>query len=201
MSKPKSQTKRKRRGGPKTPDGSAQARRTSAVILEVLAGVMGPGDAAQVLGVSGAQYYKIEARALEGLVKACEARPRRGRVHTAESELSQLRKDHAKLERECARLQSLVRVLQRAAGVKVGKAKQKDKGGAKVGGKAKRKRKPTVRALRLAKELRENDEQSKQAQGGAGGAGGSNHAGGGGSSATTGAGGAASTAASERERT
>jgi hypothetical protein len=164
MSESKSKTKRKRRGGPKTPDGSAQARRTSAVILEVLAGVMTPIEAGQALGVSGAQYYKVEARALEGLVKACEARPRRGRVRTAESELSLLRKEHAKLQRECTRLQSLVRVLQRAAGVKASKPKRASKSGSKAGGKAKRKRKPTVRALRLAKELRDNAGQGEQAQ-------------------------------------
>ena len=168
MSESKSKPQRKRRGGPKAPDGSAQARRTSAVILEVLAGVMGPGDAAEMLGVSGATYYKVEARALEGLVKACETRPRRGRARTAESELSQLHKEHARLQRECTRLQSLVRVLQRVAGVKTTKVKRAGKG-AKKGGKAKRKRKPTVRALRLAKELRDNTGQGEQARGDVGG--------------------------------
>ena len=156
MSNPKSKPQRKRRGGPKTPEGSVLARRTSAVILEVLAGVMGPGEAAEVLGVSGAQYYKVEARALEGLVQACETRPRRGRVQTAESALSRLQQEHDRLGRECTRLQSLVRVLQRAAGVKT-KAPRAGKGGAQKGGrKARQKRKPTVRALRLAKELRDN---------------------------------------------
>ena len=134
MNESKSKPKRKRRGGPKTPEGSAQARRTSAVILEVLAGVMGPSEGAEALGVSGATYYKVEARALEGLVKACETRPRRGRTRTVESELSQLRKEHAKLGRECTRLQSLVRVLQRAAGIKGTGAKRAPKG-AKTGGK------------------------------------------------------------------
>lgn len=165
MSEPKRKPPRRRRGGPKTPEGSVQARRTSAVILEVLAGVMGPGEAAQALGVSGAQYYKVEARALEGLVSACEKRPRRGRARTAESELSQLQQEHAKLQRECTRLQSLVRVLQRAAGVKAGPGKKAGKGAPKGGGKAKRKRKPTVRALRLAKELREDTRQGEQAGG------------------------------------
>ena len=153
MSESKSKPQRKRRGGPKTPKGSVEARRTSAVILEVLAGVLGPGEAAEVLGVSGAQYYKVEARALEGLVKGCEARPRRGRVRGAESELSQLRQEHAKLQRECTRLQSLVRVLQRSVGLK---SPAPGQGASKRGRKSRRKRKPTIRALRLAKELREN---------------------------------------------
>lgn len=159
----------RRRGGPKTPDGSARDRRTSAVILKVLTGVMGTADAAAALGVSGAQYYKVEARALEGLVKACETPPRQGRVRTAESALSQLQKEHAKLQRECTRLQSLVRVLQRAAGIKTTKAKRTGKGAPK-GGKAKRKRKPTVRALRLAKQLREDTKQDERARPETGGA-------------------------------
>lgn len=171
MNEMRSKPKRKRRGGPKTPKGGAQARRTSAVILEVLAGVMGPGEAAEVLGVSGATYYKVEARALEGLVSACEKQPRRGRVQTAESALSQLQKEHAKLQRECTRLQSLVRVLQRAAGVTSSKAKRTGNNASKRGGKGKRKRKPTVRALRLAKELRDNTRQGEQAHPETGGAG------------------------------
>jgi transposase len=166
MSESKSKPKRKRRSGPKTPDGSAQARRTSAVILEVLAGVMGPGEAAEMLGVSGATYYKVEARALEGLVQACETRPRRGRARTAQSELSQLQQEHAKLERECTRQQSLVRLLQRAAGVK---AKRSGKG-AQKGAAGKAKRKPSVRALRLAKELRDNTRQGEAVRGDAAGA-------------------------------
>jgi len=169
MSKSDSKAKRKRRGGPKTPEGSAQARRTSAVILEVLAGVMGPGEGAGVLGVSGAQYYKVEARALEGLVKACETRPRRGRTRTAESALSQLQKEHDRLGRECTRLQSLVRVLQRAAGVKT-KVPRAGKGGARKGPGGRAQRKPTVRALRLARELRDNPGQDPAPRGTATGA-------------------------------
>jgi hypothetical protein len=145
---------------------SKEARRLAGVILEVLAGTLGPGEAATALGKTATQYYKLEARALDGLLQACEPRPR-GRQLQPEKELSKLQTAHAKLERECARLQALVRALRKAAGVKMG-AKKKGKGGSegqkegkastKPGQKRRKKpqRKPTVRALRLAAQLKEN---------------------------------------------
>ena len=53
---------------------SRQAQRWAAVILEVLAGVRTPADAAAWLAISVPRYYLWEQRALEGLVAACEPR-------------------------------------------------------------------------------------------------------------------------------
>jgi hypothetical protein len=127
------------------------------VILEVLAGTMTPTSAAEVLGCSPARYYGIEAKALEGMVSACEPRPA-GYVRTPERELEALKKKYAKLERECARYQSLSRAAQRAAGLSAAKVERAKKSPGK------RKRKPTVRALTLAEKLREGDPSEPTAQ-------------------------------------
>ncbi|MCI0484886.1 MAG: hypothetical protein L0Y78_09930 [candidate division NC10 bacterium] len=147
---------------------SAEARQVASVVLEVLGGAVGPAEAATLLGRTPTQYYKLEARALEGLLQACEPRVR-GRQRNPEKELEALAASHRKLERECARLQTLVRVLGRAAGVKrkaePAQTRQGGKKSAGEGGKpgtaAGRKRKrgrknPAVRALLLARQLGEN---------------------------------------------
>ncbi|MFC1482275.1 hypothetical protein ACFL51_00560 [Myxococcota bacterium] len=151
---------------------SAAAKRTASVVLEVLAGSLGPGEGAALLEISAPQYYKVEERALHGLVTACEPRPR-GRVKTAEAELKALQKSHQQLEQECARLQALVRSLSRAAGLSSRRRKQVEAEKGRAGGKAKgrgkastpgakpkrgRKR-PSVRALRHAAKLKENTEE------------------------------------------
>jgi hypothetical protein len=68
---------KQRRDGPHLPaqQASPQARRLAAVILEVLAGLRGPTEAAQAAGVSVPRYYAVEARALQGLLKSCEPLP------------------------------------------------------------------------------------------------------------------------------
>src|SRR5262249_41138761 len=60
-------------------EGSAEAKRLAAAILEALAGVRGPAEVAQALGISLARYYQVETRALGGLLAACEPRRRGGR--------------------------------------------------------------------------------------------------------------------------
>lgn len=125
---------------------SPEARRAAGVVLEVLAGERSPGEAAEALGISPPAYYLLESRALEGLVHGCEPRPK-GRVVTAQSELQALRKQCARLERESARYQALARVAQRTAGVP---AKKKPDSKPAAG---RRKRKPAVRALKLAQRL------------------------------------------------
>ena len=55
---------------------SREAQRVAAAILEVLAGVRTPTEAAAAVGLSVPRYYLWEQRALEGLVRACEPRPR-----------------------------------------------------------------------------------------------------------------------------
>lgn len=71
--------------------GSSEANRTAIVILEVLAGMRSPADAASALGISLVRYYQLEVRALEGFVAALEPRPR-GKQVSAESQLKTLEK-------------------------------------------------------------------------------------------------------------
>ena len=52
---------------------SLEAKRLATAILEVLAGMRTPGQAAQALGMSVMRYYQVEARGVQGLVSACEA--------------------------------------------------------------------------------------------------------------------------------
>jgi len=135
-----------------------EARQRASVILEVLAGTMTPSSAAKVLGCSSARYYGLEAKALEGMVAACEPRPV-GYVKTPERELAKLKKENARLERECSRYQSLCRAAQRAAGISAASVKRAKSGG--------RKRKPTVRALKLAEKLRDGDDSATSTEGAA----------------------------------
>ena len=63
----------KRSKTPQTPPGSREARQLAAVILDVLAGSRTPQQAADTLSLSLPRYYQLEARALAGLIDACEA--------------------------------------------------------------------------------------------------------------------------------
>ena len=55
---------------------SREAKRLAAAILEVLAGVRTPAEAAQALSIPLPRYYHLEVRALHGLLTGCEPRPR-----------------------------------------------------------------------------------------------------------------------------
>ena len=151
---PSSSPKGSRTGAPRLQaDGvSRDARRLAAAILEVLAGVRTPTEAARQLAISLTRYYIDEGRALQGLVAACEPRPR-GRVRTPETELVTLRRECAQLRRQCARQQALVRVTQRSVGLvpAAAPAAKPDRAGAKK----RRHRKPTARALKAAAVLQE----------------------------------------------
>jgi hypothetical protein len=125
-------------------DATREAKRLAAVVLDVLAGSRSPPQAAETLGVSLPRYYQLEARAVGGLIAACESRPR-GRRPDVEAELATLQKELERVKRELARSQSLVRLTQRTVGVAPPTP-------AKPG---KRKRKPVVRAMRRAEGLRE----------------------------------------------
>ena len=127
------------------PQASREARQLAAVILDVLAGSRTPQQAAEALALSLPRYYQLEARALSGLVAACEARPR-GRQVEAAAELARTNKELERLKRELSRTQALVRLTQRTVGIPV---PTPEKAGAR-----KRRRKPVVRALRRANELR-----------------------------------------------
>jgi hypothetical protein len=125
-------------------EASRDARKMAAVLLEVLAGLRTPLQAAELLQVSLPRYYQLESRALVGFVEACEARPRGRQPGTAN--LEALRRDNERLKRDLTRQQSLVRLTQRTVGVAPPPVKADTR---------KRKRRPMVRALRRAEQLRE----------------------------------------------
>ena len=130
---------------------SREAKRLTAVLLDVLTGSRTPSQAAEALGISLPRYYQLEERGFRGLVEACEPRPR-GRQANAETQLHALNRENERLKRELARQQSLVRLTQRTVGVAPPVP-------AKESGK-KRKRRPQVRALRRAERLRQEAETS-----------------------------------------
>jgi hypothetical protein len=131
---------------------SAEARRQAAAILEVLAGVRTPTEVAGQLAISLTRYYIIESRALQGLVDACEPRPR-GRVRTPASELAALRRECEQLRRQAARQQALLRVTERTMGLTSSAAPTSAKSENKS--RKKRPRKPRARALLAAAVLQE----------------------------------------------
>jgi hypothetical protein len=137
---------------------SRDAQRFAAAILEVLAGVRTPTEAAAALSLSVPRYYLWEQRALEGLVRGCEPRPV-GQAVSERHQIAVLEKEVARLRQECARQQALVRASQRTIGLAVSPpaaAKTATKPGGKAAaktaeaaaGKAKRKRRPVARALK-----------------------------------------------------
>jgi transposase len=153
---------------------STEANRRAAVILTVLAGERLPSEAAEVLGVSVTHYYILERKALEGLLRACERKPQGPPGPTAERQVAQLERQLEQARRECQRQAALVRSTQRALGLPVSsgppgkaKSKSKDSGGSngQAGGRKRRRRKPTVRALRAAETLAKNSSLSKSADG------------------------------------
>lgn len=141
--------------------GTGEANRTAVAILEVLAGLRTPAEAAQALRVSLPRYYVLETRALEGLVAACEPKPL-GKQPSPATRLAALEKELQQARRECARQQALVRVAQRSVGLPALTARPEKQTAEKQtakrdrAGRKRRPRRPTVRALRAAKSLREN---------------------------------------------
>jgi len=127
---------------------TTDARRQAAAILEVLAGVRTPTEAATALTLSLPAYYKLEARALRGMVLGCQP-PGRGPRTSPEVEVKRLRRQCQQLKQEAGRYQALARAAQRAAGLSAPPAAPaKDARGRK-------RRKPAVRALRALAAIRQ----------------------------------------------
>jgi hypothetical protein len=126
---------------------SAEARKRTAAILEVLAGTRTPTAAAEALGVSLPRYYLLEVQALHGMLVACEPRTI-GRTASPESALAALRRECEQLRRDCARQQALVRAAQRTIGLPPPTPAK-----AESNGKKRRRRRPTARALRAVARL------------------------------------------------
>jgi hypothetical protein len=144
--------------GPRTPMAlklgaiTAEVRRQAAAVLEVLAGVRTPTDAAKDLSLSLPAYYKLESRAVRGLISACRS-PGRGRLPSPELEATKLRRQCQRLTQDLQRYQALARSAQRAAGLPIPPASaQRDV-------KGRRKRKPVVRALKALAALKQAPEE------------------------------------------
>ncbi len=139
---------------PKPRDG----RLVALAILQTLAGEKSPTEAAEGLGVSLTYYYTLESKALEGLVRACEPKPK-GRQLTLDRKLEEAEKESARLRRELRRSQAVARAAQRALEIapatpapRASKKTTKKKG--------KRKKRATVRALKAVDRLKaESDEK------------------------------------------
>ena len=134
---------------------SADAKRLAAAILEVLAGARTPTEAAKALELSLPRYYLLEDRALQGMLVACEPRSL-GRGPSPESALASLRRECDLLRRECTRQQTLVRAAQRTIGLAppTPPARPPERGGKK-----RRPRRATARALRAAARLKDANPQ------------------------------------------
>lgn len=134
---------------------ASDAQRRAAVILEVLAGVRSAVQGAAALGISVNHYYLLERQALGGLVAACAPRPK-GQRPDAERRLRTLEQALERSQRECQRQAALVRATQRAVGlpapppVRPASKSRRGKAGAAP---AVRRRRTSVRALRLAREM------------------------------------------------
>ena len=138
-----------------------EAQRVAAAILEVLAGVRTPTEAASALGMGVPRYYLWEQRAVAALVAGCEPRPA-GQTISLRHQIAVLQKEVTRLKQECARQQALVRAAQRTIGLTppvskpVAKAAEKaaNREIGKPGVKKPRKRRPAVRALKAVAMLR-----------------------------------------------
>lgn len=141
---------RKPRGSHTVQPGSCSANRMAAAILEVLAGVRSPADAARALEISLPRYYQLETRAMEGLVGACEPRSV-GKKPSFENRVVVLERELEQARRESARQQALVRVAHRSLGLKAAVEPAPKEASDRKG---RRKRRPVVRALKAAAALR-----------------------------------------------
>lgn len=150
---------------------SNDARRIASAILDVLAGMRSITDAALALGITSARYYALEARAVSGLIAACEPRGPGPVIGVGlPAELERLRAERDRLKAEAARYQALARIAQgafalpalpattgmtsRPSATTVAKrsATPLPPG---ASGRSRKKRRPTVRALRLATRVRD----------------------------------------------
>ena len=136
------------------------AAQRAAAILEVLAGQRTTTEAAAALEISVNHYYLLERRALEGLMAACEPQVKGPQGPTLEIQLQRLEQQLQQSRRDCMRQAALVRATQRAVGLPPAEV-EKPRRKKKASGPSRKKRRPTVRALKAAQRLRENSSGSK----------------------------------------
>ncbi len=128
---------------------SPEVRRIAACVLEVLAGVRTPEQAAAALNLSLATYYNTETRALRGLMAGCSVDPP-GRPAGSTIALRTAQSRVTVLERQLQRYQALLRASQRSVGLAAPPPPLAKKAGS-------RRKKPSVRALRAIKALRDGE--------------------------------------------
>ena len=134
---------------------SQEARRTAAAILEVLAGMRTPSEAAQALSVSVPRYYALEQRAVASLVAGCEPHLP-GPAKSPHQRIAELEREVQRLHQQCDRQRALARAVQRTVGLPMPAASGKaNRSSASAPGKKRRTRRPTVRALKAAQALRD----------------------------------------------
>jgi hypothetical protein len=132
----------------------------AAVILEVLAGMRTPREAAEVLSVSVSRYYALERRAVESLVASCEP-CFGGSIPSLQQRIARLQQEVQRLRQQSDRHLALARAVQRTVGLAMSDttaSSVKEKGntpGATSSGKKRRGRRPAVRALKVAEALRD----------------------------------------------
>jgi hypothetical protein len=134
---------------------TSEAQRRAAVILEVLAGLRSAPQAGAALKISVNHYYLLERQALQGLVTACEPRPKGQRVDQ-QRQLRALEQALERSQRDCQRQAALVRATQRAVGLPATPPPEHAAGKprrGKNGKSAPRRRTTAIRALRMAHRL------------------------------------------------
>jgi hypothetical protein len=127
--------------------GEEGAKRSAALILEVLAGLRTPTEASRALGVTAMRYYVLERRALEGMVQALGPRPK-GKRRRPEDVLQEAAREKVRLEREVGRLQALVRAAERTMRLPPPPSRERK------AGEKRRARRPQVRAEKTVALLR-----------------------------------------------
>jgi hypothetical protein len=123
-----------------------ESRKHAACVLEVLAGLRSPEQAAEVLSMSLPTYYNLETRALRGLIHGCTPTPP-GRTLILLKQVRSLELKSAALEKQVGRYQALLRNAQRSAGLLPPPAQAPGKTPGR------RKHRPVVRALRAIEVL------------------------------------------------
>jgi hypothetical protein len=97
-------------------EASERAKKSAVAVLQVMAGLRTPVEAATALGVTANRYYQLETRGLRALLVAMEPRPR-GRALRPEAQVERLTREKARAERESARYLALLRASQKTLGL------------------------------------------------------------------------------------
>lgn len=122
----------------------AQYRKQAACVLEVLAGLRTPEQAAGSLAVSLPTYYNLETRALRGLILGC-APQLPGRSLALAKKLQGAEQRCLELDRQLQRYQALLRSAQRSMAL-LSPPEPRTPGKRKA-------QKPAIRALRVVETL------------------------------------------------